>query len=328
MAKFATIGVDIGGTKTRLALFDEKFRVIQDAKFKTRATEGEKRFRKDLQNSLTELLTRADKTNLKLLALGIGAAGTPDPQRGAFKTSSVPFRKDFPLVSLLNKSSGVPVCLGNDVHMGIYGEHQLGAAVGLQHVIGVFFGTGLGAGLILHGKLYGGANGTAGDIGHYLIAPMGPLAGSEAEGTLNDLMSRGALAGKAAMLATRGLAPYLLKKVGTEIMAIRSGELSESIVNGDKEVERMIRSRARMTGIALSNFVDLLNPEMVVLGGGLVEAMPALFLKEVEAGIREHTVLKIQRACRVVVSKLKKYAVAAGAAKMAWDTLVRSASQS
>jgi glucokinase len=183
----------------------------------------------------------------------------------------------------------------------------------------VFFGTGVGAAFIAGGELYVGASGAAGDLGHSLVAPMGPLTGSERQGVLDDFVGRNAIAGAAAAIAARGGAPYLFERVGADVVRIRSGQLAGSIRHGDKAVDEMVRSRARTAGIALSNIVDFLSPEMVVLGGGLVEAMPSLFQQEIEREILEHTVPAVARSVRVVVGKLGRHAVAAGAAKMAWD---------
>lgn len=320
LIKRATIGIDIGGTKTLLALFDEKFRVLESAKFKTHGERGEAYFKKALNENLDLLEHKASKDDVELVGVGIGVCGTVHPKTGMLRSASVPFLKEFPSKEYLRKKLKAPVTLGNDVHMGLYGEQRLGAAAGLSNVIGVFFGTGVGAALMIQGKLYVGTDGEAGDIGHYLVAPMGSLAGSEAEGSLNDLLSRGALAGKAAMLAARRLAPYLLKSEGTDVAKIRSEALAKSIAHGDKAVEELVRSRVHMVGIVLSNFVDFLNPEMVVLGGGVVDAMPSIFLKEIAAGIQRHSTREAQRTCKIAVSKLKNFAVAAGAAKMAWDT--------
>lgn len=320
MTDCATIGIDIGGTKTLIVLFDEKFGAIEEFKFKTRPDKGRKEFLQNLSDGISILLRKVKKRRLLLAGAGAGCSGKIDGRKGIFQEShNIPFLKGYPLAEHLAEMTGTEVLLANDVQMGLHGEHQLGAAAGLRHVLGIFFGTGIGGAIIIDGKLHVGASGAAGEIGHCLVSPMGPLTGSERQGVLDEFVSRQAIAGAAAAISARQWAPNLFKAAGADVTRIHSGTLADSIRAGDKKIEEMVRSRARMAGLALSNFVDFLSPEMVVLGGGLVEAMPELFLKEVGAGILEHTVPCVRKTTRVVLAALKGRAVAAGAAKMAWD---------
>jgi glucokinase len=319
----AVIGIDVGGSKTLFVLFDEAFKVIEKIKIKTPLDKGENGFSEAILDGAEEVARKASKRGYALLGVGVGCAGALDRVTGVLKCSpNIPFIKNYPMKAKLTKAIGVDTFVDNDVHMGLYGEHQLGAAKGLKHVIGVFFGTGIGAAVIIDGKLHLGASGCAGEIGHYLISPLGVLSGWERHGLLDDFVSRNAMAGEAAALAAKQWAPHLFGLAGADAEKIRATTLAEAIRLGDKHIEDMVRGRARMAGIALSNFVDFLNPEMVVLGGGLVETMPALFLREVGEGIRRNTVPSVRAAVRITVSKLKDLSVAAGAAKMALDRLV------
>ena len=319
----AVIGIDVGGTKTLFSLFDDKFRVLEKVKIRTPLDDGEKAFTKAIADGAEELAQKAKKKELTLLGVGVGCAGALDRVAGVVRYSpNMPFLKNYPLKALLKKATGADTFIDNDVHMGLYGEHQLGAAQGLKHVIGVFFGTGIGAAVIIDGKLHLGASGAAGEIGHYLISPMGVLSGWERHGVLDDFVSRNAMAGEAAALAAKHWAPRLQELAGCDASKIKASTLAKAIHQGDKRIENMVRGRARMAGIALSNLVDFLNPEMVVLGGGLADEMPALFLKEVGEGIWENTVPEVRKAVKVCVARLQDIAVAAGAAKMAWDRLI------
>lgn len=315
----AALGIDLGASKILFALYDENFQPLEEVKIKT---PGEKNFTREVEAIVRALVGKAKRKGRPLAAAGLGCSGEIDRSGGRLvRSPNIPFLRNYPFAAHLSKLTGVSVLLGNDAQMGLYGEQRLGAAKGLKHVIGVFFGTGIGAAFVAGGELYLGASGMAGELGHSLIAPMGPLTGSERQGVLDDFVGRNAIAGAAAAIAARGGAPRLAARVGADVTLIRSGELAASIREGDKHVEEMVRSRARTAGIALSNVVDFLNPEMVVLGGGLVEAMPKLFQQEIEREIISHTVPAVAKAVRVVVGKLGRHAVAAGAAKMAWDRL-------
>jgi glucokinase len=140
----------------------------------------------------------------------------------------------------------VRVRLSNDVHnAALYGEHKLGAAVGCKHLVGIFLGTGIGGAIIIDGKLYLGATGHAGNIGHYLLQPLGPLAGSDRGGQLDTIASRAAIAGEAAALATKRKAPHLLDSVGTDVKKITSTALADAIEQGDADSRQPLASSAR-----------------------------------------------------------------------------------
>ena len=153
------------------------------------------------------------------------------------------------------------------------------------------------------------------------LQPLGPLAGSDRGGQLDSIASRAAIAGEAAALATKRRAPYLLDSVGTDVKKITSTALADAIDRGDKDVEELVRNRAQILGIILSNMVDFLNPEMIVLGGGLVDAMPDIITQEVAAGIKLHATPEAQEALQIVASNLRSHSVTTGAAKLAVDSL-------
>jgi glucokinase len=324
MAESAFIGVDIGGTKTMAVLFDEKFTVLDQQRFKTEPARGDVSFEKRLRGAVSRLLEAAQAQGRKVAATGIGCSGSVDLDSMELQISPhIPFLKKYPLAEKMGKWTKSEVYLGNDVQMGLYGEHQLGAAKGCAHVIGIFIGTGIGGAMIINGKLHRGANGIAGDIGHYLVQPLGSLGGAERQGMLDNVASRTAIAAEAAVFASRQWAPHLWQMAGTDISKMRSRTLARAIKAGDKQIEKLVRSRARIVGIVLSNLVDFINPDAVVLGGGLIEEMGELVLEAVKEGVEEYSTAGAFRKLKIVTARLKNYAVAAGAAKMALDILIQ-----
>jgi glucokinase len=321
MAKRATIGIDIGGTKILFALFDERFKVVEEIKEKTDAGAGEKRFTEKLTESVETLLKKAEKEGLQILSAGVGCAGVVDPEGETMaEAASVPFLKGYRLQSRLAKAIGTNVLLANDVLAGLYGEQQFGAATGCHDVIAVFFGTGIGGAVMLDGKLYKGTTGRAGNIGHYVLQPMDSET-SKIE-ILDNLASRTAIAGDAASMAVKQQAPHLLQSAGTDVLDIRSSEIAKAIERGDESIETLVRTRARLAGMAISNMVDFLNPEMVLLGGGLVEELPQLMTEEVQKAVRAYSAPDAAKAVKVAASKLKAHAVTTGAAKLALDSFL------
>ena len=315
------IGIDIGGTKTRLDLFDEAFHIIHSIRVKT--GKDATYFKRQLIKSTGELI-KAGGPHHPVSGIGVGFAGSVTNKGLVESAPNLRALEGFPLKKVLSNFTVGDVVVSNDVHAAMYGELKLGAAVGCQHALGVFIGTGIGGAIVSNGKLHLGASGHAGNIGHYLLQPYGAPARSERHGILDEVASRVAIAGSAASFAAKEWAPHLLKRAGTDIRKIKSSDLAASIQAGDKAVEELVRSRARIVGIVLSNLVDFFNPEIVVLGGGLTDAMPKLIRDEVAAGIIDHSTSEARRGLRIVCSKLKGHSATTGAARLACEAAASS----
>jgi glucokinase len=318
MSKSAAIGIDVGGTKTRLALFDGDLELTEDIKFKTPKTQDD--FAAELTKGVRKLLKKAAAAKLTVAAIGIGVAGAVNGNKGILKSApNVPFLEGFSFKDAFEPLCRCEVVLLNDVHAALYGELKIGKAAGYKDVIAIFIGTGIGGAVAFDGKLHLGASGQAGNIGHYLLHAFGPLAGSERHGILDDFASRLAIAGTAATFAAKNWAPHLLKAVGTDVRNIKSSAFADAIRAGDKAIEELVRSRLRIVGIVLSNMVDFFSPQMIVLGGGLTDAMPEIACEEVSAGIQDHSGRAVLRGLKIVTSKHKGHAVTIGAARFALD---------
>ncbi len=316
------IGIDLGGTKLLVSLFDRRFHMISEEKHKTDLAGGRKSFLKLLIESVKDLVKEADLTLNEVAGLGIGVPGLIDSDgKKVVACPNIAFLKQYSLAGVLKKSLGIPVSLDNDVNLGLYGEQQFGAAKGYKHVIGVFPGTGVGGALILDGKLYRGATGAAGEIGHMLVDPLGPLCGCGKRGCLEALVGRIAIASEASVLAGRQKAKRIYEIAGTDFVKIKSRALKKAISDGDRVIEELICFKANLLGVAIANVCNFLNPEAVVLGGGLVEAMPDLFIREVKRAMRDHAMTSIAKETKIIPAKLKDYAIVFGAAKMAGNSL-------
>jgi len=318
VSKTTSIGIDVGGTKTRLVLLDGNLQVLEDIKIQTPKIRQE--FEEELTKPVRRFLKRSKEEDFKVSAVGVGFAGTIDHERAAIK--SAPNLSDLVGLSfreLLQDLCKCEVAALNDVHAALYGEIKVGKAAGCKDVIAIFIGTGIGGAVAIGGKLHFGSSGEAGNIGHYLLHAFGPLAGSERHGVLDDFASRLAIAGTAATFAAKGWAPHLLESVGTDVKNIKSSAFADAMRSGDKAVEELVRSRMQIVGIVLSNIVDFLSPEIIVLGGGVTDAMPELVCAEVMAGIQAHSTASSLRDLKVVAAKHAGLAVTIGAAKFALD---------
>lgn len=320
--RWGTIGIDLGGTKVLAALFDDKFRCVEHIVHRSQPEGGLSRFTGRLHGSVRRLLRRARRERIELRAVGAGCAGFVDAAKGVLTSCpNIPFIHDYPIAAKLSQVTKLAAHIGNDVQLGLYGEHAFGAARGCRNAIALFLGTGIGGALIIEGRLYTGCSGLAGEIGHYLVDAFGPLSGSQRHGLLDDVASRHAIAAQAAALAAKQWAPHLFRDVGANLLEIRADALARAVERGDDKIEELVRSRAAIVGIVLSNLVNFLSPDVVVLGGGLVKSLGDIIVPEAEKAMRRHAIPPIAQCVRVVPAQLGDLAVAAGAARWALDQM-------
>jgi len=311
-------GFDLGGTKMRVAVFNGDFKLIASAETKTKGFKGVRNGVRRMAQLLDEAWTAARKASPRARLLGVGLA-CPGPVNMATgmvrELNNVGWHNVQP-GKLLSRLAGVPVVVLNDVDAGTYGEFRFGAGRGGRCVVGVFPGTGVGGGCVLRGELLAGAAWSAFEIGHLPVMPRGPICSCGQRGCLEAVASRLVIAQTAAAAAYRGEAPHLLAEAGTDLQNIRSKAIAKSIAAGDKAIERIVKDSASWIGVGVGAMVNLLAPDKVVLGGGLVEAMPTLYRAEVEDVARKRVMRTYQNTFKVVVAELGDNATIAGAA--AW----------
>jgi glucokinase len=222
---------------------------------------------------------------------------------------------------------GCPVQVVNDVDAGVYGEYQFGSAKGCRCVIGIFPGTGVGGGCVYEGRILHGSGISCMEVGHTRISSSTRASGYKLTGTVEAEASRLTIAAEAAKAAYRGDAPYLAKSVGTDLTDIRSSAIAEAIQNGDKVIKDLVEEAAEAIGFAVVNIVHLLAPDKVVLGGGLVEAMPDLIVGTVRKAARQHVMSVYRDRFEVVAAQLGDDAGVIGAAAWARHELTRGRDQ-
>jgi glucokinase len=172
---------------------------------------------------------------------------------------------------------------------------------------------------VYEGRILTGAGRSCLEIGHIQVMAEGPRCGCGQRGCLETVAGRLAIAGEAVKAAFRGQAPHLVERCGTDLAEVRSGDLAAAIEAGDREIERIVREAARWLGVGVANVINLLAPDVVVLGGGLVEAMPRLFQEQVESAARGRVMAGLSRSFKVVVGALGDNAIPLGAAAWARD---------
>jgi glucokinase len=298
------IGFDLGGTKMLAQVYDDSFKVLGRERKKTRpantATSGLQRITETIRDAVKQANIPMDR----IAGIGIGCPGPVDMDRGVLLDPPNLAWHDTDIGKLLEKEFGCPVAVINDVDAGVYGEYRFGSAKESFCAIGVFPGTGIGGGCVYRGEILRGKSSSCVEIGHCHVIGNGPMCGCGQRGCLESVASRPAIAASAARAALRGDAPHLLEHAGTDLANIRSGALADAIKDGDKVVEQIVKEAARLIGIAISSVVNILSPDLVILGGGLVEAMPELFTTQVERAAKKRVMPAYKNTFKVVPAAL------------------------
>lgn len=318
-AKRCWLGFDLGGTKMMAAVFSRNFKVLACVRVKTKGAEGTAEVLARIQGTIADALREAGLRPGQLGGIGIGCPGPLDLDRGIILHAPNLAWHDVPLKATLKKKFRCPVVVANDVDAGTFGEYRFGAGRGARCVLGVFPGTGIGGACIYEGRIIRGRTGSCMEIGHVRVEPEGRLCGCGRRGCLESVASRLAVSAEAAAAIYRGEAPALRRLAGTDLTEIKSGTLAKSIKAGDTAVEDIVRNAARKIGLAVADVVNLLAPDVVVLGGGLVEALPGLIVGEARQAIRGQAMKAFTRDLKVVRAELGDNATVLGAAALAAD---------
>lgn len=311
------VGFDLGGTKMLAGVFDSRFRLIMAKRKRTRTDEGARAGVARMIGLIHEALAAAKVGPKALGGIGIGTPGPLDMDKGTLIYAPNLGWKNVPLRKRFEAEFGCPVAVINDVDAGTYGEYVGGAARGSRSVLGVFPGTGIGGGFVYEGRLVRGRTQSCMEIGHMKVMPQGRLCGCGQRGCLETVASRLAIAAEAAMAVYRGEAPALARLAGTDLAKIRSRSLAGAIRAGDQVVESIVRRAASFVGLAVANTVNLLAPDLVVLGGGLIEAMPRLFIEEVRTAAAGQVMAAFRGTFKVIKAELGDNAAITGAAALA-----------
>ncbi len=273
------LGVDIGGTKCALILAETDGTIVH------RVAEATK----DLQTTLSWLTEEARALAEKhaIEAVGISCGGPLDSKTGLILSPpNLPGWDEIPITRLLGDATGAPAYLCNDANACALAEWSFGAGRGTENMIFLTFGTGLGAGLILNGKLYEGTNGMAGEAGHIRLASDGPVGYGKA-GSFEGFCSGGGISRLGELMGCPGTAK----------------ELAQRAKAGDEAAKRVYRASARKLGMGLSVLIDLFNPERIVIGSVFARS-EELFRGEMEAVIAREALAEAAAVCTVVPAAL------------------------
>lgn len=308
------VGIDLGGSKILAGLFDTELKLLGTNKIRTKPERGFDGVCSRIARCVKELMDDADLSCENAIGLGIGTPGSIAPNGNVIFSGNLDW-KDKPLKKKLEDLLKLPVVVENDCNAATLGIYHKELHAQSPNMVGIFLGTGIGAGLIFNHKLYRGSNHIAGEIGHTTMDIHGDKCNCGSIGCFELLSSRGAIFRQVNKAIQRG-EPTLLSEMGDgKLEDLRSRDLLKAINRGDKCVDRIVDEAAFCAGIAVSNTVNLLDPDIVVLGGGVIEALGDRMMPIIEKTAYKHafpgTVFK------VIATELGDNAGITGAAALA-----------
>jgi len=320
MATRFAAGVDIGGTKIYAGVVNlETGEVIATARKRTHPDRGVGFFTQRLQDVLAGALDAARlPSNAKLVGTGVGVAGQVDRERGVIlgAPNLATGLANLEIGKLLSDRFSLSVALGNDVEVAALGEQHFGAGRGHDDFVYVSVGTGIGGAIVRDGVIYRGATGTAGEIGHTVVQYNGRFCGCGGRGHLEAYASRTAITKVLLNEMARGRNSYLSEVMKPGDLAIRSKMIAACVERGDELVLEALDEAADYLGVGLGSLAALYNPSLVIVGGGLIEAVPH-FVHHVTVRAQEVALPIAGRGMRVVHTELGDNAGIVGAAWLA-----------
>ncbi|MEJ5252759.1 MAG: ROK family protein [Chthonomonadetes bacterium] len=293
-------GVDIGGTKVACVLADEEGNILARRWQLTRAQEGWQTVVSQLFEMTEQVLEGVPRQQVR--GIGISCGGPLDSQQGiVYSPPNLPGWDAVPIKRIFEERFGLPVRLENDANATALAEHCFGAGRGTRNMVFMTWGTGIGGGLILDGRLYRGTNDLAGEIGHTTVLLDGPLCGCGKRGCLEALASGPAIARRARELAEASPESGVWQRTSPD--AVTAQHVVESAMEGDTFARFVLAEAATYMGIGIANLAQILNPERVVLGTIAVKA-GELVLEPLRRALEVHAWSRVRQVLEVVPAQL------------------------
>jgi len=311
------VGVDLGGTNIATALVDEKGNVLKKDIRLTEAKKGPKYVKGNMKDSIYEICK--DSMD-KIVGIGLGIPGLVDIEKGKSLFAGNLGWQNVPILKEFQEEYTIPVFMDNDVRIATLGEKYFGAGQGVDNLICITLGTGIGSGIIINGKLYRGHGYSAGEIGHITIFKDGLYCNCGNRGCLEVYASAPGISRRAREYIEAGHHSILPSMVEGDLSKITPKLISKAYDEGDRLARLIMDETAEMLGIGIANYIDLINPEMVVIGGGISLAGDRL-LKPLRKTAIERSMNNIAKNVKIVPSMLKDESGMLGAAALAMVNL-------
>jgi len=317
--RLPVLAVDLGGTKIITAIVSGDGQVIAKERSLTLADEGPSPVINRLLEAIDHLLSSKSMDSSPIGSISLAVAGGIDIQQGLVTSSPhLPGWHDVPLRDMVRNKYHVDTFLLNDASATALGEHRFGAGRGVNNLVLLTIGTGIGGGIIIDGKLYNGPSGSAGELGHMTVDINGPKCVCGNIGCLETLVSGPVMAGEALKRINQGESSSLVEMVAGRIEDITAKDIGAAARAGDSLSLDIIAEAATYLGIGLVNIVNIFNPEMIILAGGVAE-LGDLLLDPARRLVKERAFPVSTQAVRIVTAELGDEAAARGAAVFALE---------
>jgi glucokinase len=275
-------GIDLGGTKILVLAADADGKVLGDARVATEAQQGPDAVIARVVQTTNDAVAEAGLRLNQLRAVGVSAPGPVDTADGVITDPpNLPGWHNVPLARILHERLARPVVLENDANCQGVAEHQYGAGRGYRHMIFVTVSTGIGGGIIIDNELYTGASGAAGEVGHVIVAPDGPVCGAGHVGCLEAFASGTAIAHRAEDLIRAGQLPRTAR-IAEHHPPLDAEDVYRASQEGEAEAGAIIERAGRYLGMGLATLINAFNPQAIVVGGGLVNMGESIMRPAIE----------------------------------------------
>ena len=312
------VGVDLGGTNVVVGLVPiEGGEVLGLRTLPTESNRGAKfvvdRIVHMVEDAIAEVAEAHGTSRAAVAGVGIGSPGPLNRKTGTvINTPNLGWR-NFPLRDLISNAVKLPCTLDNDANCATYGEWWLGAGRGTQSLVGFTLGTGIGGGIVLNGEIYHGCSDVAGEIGHMTIDSNGRKCKCGNYGCLEQYASGPAIALRAVEGIEAGAESLLEEMVDGKLDDVTAATVYEAAVQGDPYATEVMKDTAKFLGSGVASIINILNPQMVVIAGGVTRAGDHLFVPLI-AEVRRRAFRSAQECCRIVPAELPGTAGVVGAA--------------
>jgi glucokinase len=308
-----SIGIDLGGTKVSLGLLNSQGKILISKKFLTGPENGADRITSDILDAVNSLKKETKKS---IHAIGVGAAGQID-RKGIVKSApNLPFT-NYPLQKKLEEELEAPVMVTNDVRAATYGEWRYGSGKGVNDLVVIFVGTGIGGGVVSGGRLLEGCSNNLGEIGHITLVSGGRQCRCPNQGCIEAYAGGWAIAERAIeRVRLNQMMGERLRSLGGEIAMITAKTVSQAFHEGDGLARELVDETGRYLGSGVVGVVNAFNPCVVVMGGGIIEGLPQL-ISVVDGIVRERALKPGLEKLSIVKAELGGEAGVIGAGGLA-----------
>jgi glucokinase len=268
------IGIDLGASHLKFGIVDHEFRVIFKGSIPLSRKRSRKSIIKLIENSIKLLLAFARQKNIRIKSIGIGIPGIIDSDKGKIRgiPPNLPEIYNLNLRRVLSKNFKYPIFMDNDANLMALAESRMGAAKGYKYALCLTIGTGIGGGIILDNNLFRGANFSGAEFGHMIICRHGIKCNCQSSGCLEMYASANAMIRKTKMLLRQGRKSIIPKLVLGKLNRITTETIFRAEKMKDRVARGVVSDTARFLGIGITTAINLLNPQIVVIGGGVAQA--------------------------------------------------------